>query len=229
MPPSAPIIYVCGTDTGVGKTIVLGAILAYLRGLGRVVRFFKPFESGRPRDSRFLCRMADDGSTPSTVNFFHFKEPIAPGVVARRRGLYPDLKVVTRKIQGAGRMRSAVFVEGAGGLLAPLTVDKDNLDLIKSLHAQVLIVGRLGLGTLNHTRLTYDRLRLEKIRLVGIVLCHTTAKKCLAEQTNPAVLRALGLPLLGVMPYVKRCSAKSLAQALPLGIKVWLRDLSRGL
>lgn len=224
MPPSGPIIYVCGTDTGVGKTVVLGAILAYLRGLGRMVRFFKPFESGRPRDSRFLCRMAGDGSTPATVNFFHFEAPIAPGVAARRRGLYPDLKVVTRKIQRATRTCAAVFVEGAGGLLTPLADNETNLDLIKRLGASVLVVGRLGLGTLNHTRLTYDRLRLEKIRLVGIVLCQTTAKKDLAEQTNPAVLRALGLPLLGVMPHVKRCAAKSLARALPAGIKCWLKD-----
>jgi dethiobiotin synthetase len=221
-----PIIYLCGTDTGVGKTVLLGAMLAYLLDRAQQFSFFKPFESGAPRDSVFLCRMAGGGRfTPAAVNFYHFRAPLAPATAAARQGIRPNLAYVAARIRSEARRGHPVFVEGAGGLFAPLAGIKTNLDLIKRLKAQVLVVGRTGLGTLNHTRLTYERLRLEKIRVAGIVLCQITARCGLAEKTNPAVLRSLGLPLLGVMPRVQGWTPRVLARALPTRMKKWLKEI----
>lgn len=204
------IIVLCGTDTGVGKTIVTGLLCRELAKQKLDFTVFKPFESGavkrkggnllRP-DTDFLCKMSQGRATPDQANLYAFREALAPAIAARRSGIRVDWGLVLRTIHAAARKHKLVLVEGAGGLLAPLCGQKTNLDLMRDLKAHALIVGRLGLGTINHTRLTYDRLRLEKIPVLGIILSQTTSTKTLADKTNVAELGKMGLPLIGVLPF----------------------------
>ncbi len=214
------LIFICGTDTDAGKTITLGAIAAYLTAEKKSFTLFKPFEAGPTQnDSLFLSRMTGNRLKVGDINFHHFAEALAPGIAARRSHKKIDYAAVVKRIKAATPNHSLVFVEGAGGLLVPLAGKKTNLDLIKDLGAEVFLVGRLELGTLNHTRLTYDRLLQEKVTVTGIILKQTLPKLSLAAKTNPAELRTLGLPLLGVIPYLKSLSAAVLVKALPIAIK----------
>lgn len=214
------LIFICGTDTDAGKTVTLGAIAAHLTAKKKSFTLFKPFEAGATRaDSLFLSRMTGNRLKVSDINFHHFTEALAPGIAAKRAGKKIDYKAVVHRILERAQKHTLTFVEGAGGLLVPLAGKKTNLDLIKDLGAEVLLIGRLELGTLNHTSLTYDRLIQEKIPVTGIILKQTQPKLSLAGKTNPRELHALGLPLLGVMPYLKSMTAVALAKALPARVK----------
>jgi dethiobiotin synthetase len=214
------LIFICGTDTDVGKTMTLGAIAAYLTAKKKDFCLFKPFESGPTQsDSLFLSRMTGNRLKVENINFHHFTEALAPGIAAKRTSKKINYAAVVKRIKTATQKHTLIFIEGAGGLLVPLAGKKTNLDLIKDLQAEVLLVGRLELGTLNHTHLTYDRLIQERIPVTGILLKQTQPKLSLAAKTNPRELHALGLPLLGVIPYLKSTTAAALVQALPVRVK----------
>ena len=94
----------------------------------------------------------------------------------------------------------------------PVLGKKTNLDLIKTFKAPVILVARLGLGTINHTWLTYHHLISHKIKVAGIILNQTTKNCGLAEKTNPRVLKNLGFPILGQLPYSQNQSPQKLSQ-----------------
>src|SRR5262249_12387174 len=106
-------------------------------------------------------------------------------------------------------------VEGAGGLLVPLAKGKTNIDLIKECEFPVLLVARLGLGTINHTLLSLEALRNRKISCVGVVLNQTTLTTGVAEETNPeAVKRLPSASVLGILPFQKAFDLASFRKLL---------------
>ena len=203
--------YFCGTDTNVGKTFVLAAILSHLHHKKKKFQFFKPIESGAKfslqtgrllsSDSKTLCQAVGNRVQPHDVNFHCFAEPVAPALAAQIHQQKIDLKKIAQHIAAQKQKDHVVFVEGAGGLLAPLSEKKTNLDFIHYLGAKVILIGRLGLGTVNHTLLTYYHLKNFGVEVVGVILNQTHPKNDLAIQTNAQVLRSFGLPIWGVMPY----------------------------
>lgn len=238
-------IFICGTDTGVGKTVITGALLAYLNQKGIHAGGFKPFESGcdlvgiydrkpmrrhlKRADSEFLKKMAKMPEPLDIINPYYFREALAPGVAAERErvgatirghpkkgnhGGLPLLKTIRKSLKSLTKSYDIILIEGAGGLLVPLPDKKTSLDLIKYLKSPVLLIGRLGLGTLNHTLLTLEHLKRNRIKVIGVILNEITPKKTIAEKTNPDVLRKLGVPLLGVFPYVRGRSGKKLIRGV---------------
>lgn len=215
-------IFVCGTDTGVGKTYVTGALCACLRREGIRAGAFKPLESGcaskgrhiRRADSEFLKKAARMPEPLDVINPYYFREPLAPGVAAARQGVGVSFAKIKKNLRTLQKKYDVVFVEGAGGLLVPLAGRKTNLDLIRALKAPVIVVGRLGLGTINHTLLTLEHLRRHRVKILGVILNQTSQKKTIAEKTNPGVLRKYGVPLLGIFPFTN--SPESPSPLLPL-------------
>ncbi len=203
------IFFVCGTDTGVGKTFVTGALIASLNKMGIRAGGFKPLESGcrkhqrhlRRADSLFLKKMGKMPEPLDLINPYYFEEALAPGVAAERKKTKISFELITKKLEELKKKYNCLFVEGAGGLLVPLSGKKTNLDLIKKLKTPVILVARLGLGTLNHTLLTLDHLKRNHVSVIGVILNQTTPSKTVAEKTNPAVLKKRGAPILGIVPY----------------------------
>ena len=105
-----------------------------------------------------------------------------------------------------------VLVEGAGGLMAPLTNSYYNADLIADLKARVIIVARLGLGTINHTLLTINEAQKRGLMIMGLVFCQTKpVRKGLPENTNPQEIEKLsGVKVLGIIPYLKPLNKKNI-------------------
>ncbi len=210
-------LFIAGTDTAVGKTYVAGGFAKALRQQGVNVGVFKPFESGLKEghaDFRYLKEMAGVSDPDHEICPNQFSESIAPGVAAEREGREINWCDVTDSFEVLATKHSFLIVEGAGGLLVPLAPGKTNIDLIKACEFPVLLVARLGLGTINHTLLSLEALERRNIPCVGVVLNRTTSKKTLAEETNPKALKDLGVNVLGIVPFGKETSPEYFEEIL---------------
>lgn len=203
-------IFVTGTDTGVGKTIVCGGLCALLRQRGVRVGVFKPAETGclqedgsvRALDAEFLRAMARSDDPLEAVVPYRFREPLAPAVAAEREGVFIDPECVVSLYQRIARSHDFVLVEGAGGLMVPLWRDYLILDLVKELALPLLVVSRATLGTINHTLLTVRCAVTSGVEVIGIVLNHCLAENDRSVESNPQVIAKLSrVPLWGVLPY----------------------------
>jgi len=204
-------LFVTGTDTGVGKTIVAGGLAAALTARGLDVGVMKPVESGcpivdgslRPADGSFLRQMAGGRQRMKTVVPCALDRPLAPAVAARLEGRSIDPGRLVRACRRLQARHALVIVEGAGGLLVPLAPGWLMADLAAAMAIPLLVVARLELGTINHTLLTVEAARSRGIAVAGVVLNQTGPGADLASHTNPEELRALlDIPILGVIPYL---------------------------
>jgi dethiobiotin synthetase len=155
----ARIIFITGTDTGVGKTLLTGLLLHHLRQSGCHALAIKPFCSGSRADTEFLHAVQDGELTPDEITPFFFAEPLAPQVAARRHHRSIRLPAVLRRIRRVADRCQCLLIEGIGGLLVPLGEGFTVRDLIARLDCEVIIVARNRLGTINHTLLTVDALQ----------------------------------------------------------------------
>lgn len=197
-----------GTDTGVGKTHVTLLLAAGLRARGRQVWLHKPVACGdwdgtSADDGRRLRAAAGDGQDPATICPFEFPEPASPHLAAHAAGATLSAEVFTANLT---RVRGAhdLLVEGAGGLLAPLTSDRLTFaELLPRWDLPAVLVTRPDLGTLNHTALTVRVARAAGIRLLGLVISAARpVADSLAVRAAPAELALItGLPVLAQVPY----------------------------
>lgn len=205
MKPFNKGIFIVGTDTGVGKTFVAGGLAAALRKKGVDVGVFKPFESGTGsghEDYKLLKKMAGVDDPDNVICPYRFEEALAPAVAAQRAGVEIDWHRIVGSFETLAKRHSFLIVEGAGGLLVPLAPGKTNIDLIRDCGLPVLLVARLGLGTINHTLLSLECLRSSGISCKGIVLNQTTEWAGLAEETNPKVIMGLSpVPVITVISF----------------------------
>lgn len=197
-------IFITGTDTGVGKTYVTALILAELRRRGVKAAAFKPIAcgDGGRHDAEIYAKIMDGEQPLDVINPIYLRRPLAPSVAAKLEGRRIDLGKVFAGYKMLAAEYDVVLVEGAGGLMVPIKHGYFVADLAKQLRLPVLIVARLGLGTINHSVLTVNRARACGLKIAGLVLSDTSRGRSLAKKTNPKVLPELcGVPVLGVMPY----------------------------
>ena len=200
-----PGLFVTGTDTGVGKTLVACALARALRARGVDLGVLKPAETGvgpaGPLDALALREAAGAEDPIDEVCPEAFALPAAPAVAARAEGRKVDLGRIR---DAAARLRARhrfLLVEGAGGALVPLASGVHMLDLAGELELPALVVARGALGTINHTLLTLEALEARGLSLAGVVLSHGPAPLSAPDAANLAWLRkALGSRLLGELP-----------------------------
>ena len=200
-----PGLFVTGTDTGVGKTLIAGGIAAALAAKGTDVGVYKPVETGAGNDAQFLKGCAGVEETLEEIRAYHFPTPVSPYLAARLADAAIDTRRLLEGYRAAAAKHQTVLVEGAGGLMVPITDDFLYADLMKSLGLPVLVVARPHLGTINHTLLTIRCARqLYGLDVVGFVVNYSAEIQAgPAEKTNPQEIeRVSGLPCLGVMPYL---------------------------
>ena len=193
---------VTGTDTGVGKTVVAAVALAALRHRGLRVAAMKPVETGAvrgPGDAVHLAAAAGGADPLEAVCPVVFREPLAPAVAAGREGRPVELATLDRALARLSEHRDAVVVEGAGGLLVPLTARVSYADLFARWRLDVLIVAANRLGAINHVLLTVHAAWAAGLVVRGLVL-NTLRPDLpdLAQRTNLDALRQL-LPRIPVL------------------------------
>lgn len=168
-------LFVTGTDTGVGKTFVTGAIVAALRADGINAGVWKPVQSGAllgsgTTDAERLLQMTGIREHSKAVAPYTFEAPLTPMLAARQVGVKLSLEEIIRAGDSLIHRYEVMFIEGAGGLAVPLTEHDMVIDLIAKLGVPALIIARNGLGTINHTLLTVSLLRQRKIPVIGVVM-----------------------------------------------------------
>lgn len=200
-------IGVTGTDTGVGKTVVAAALVALLRRRGVRVAAMKPVETGiagdddPAADAALLRDAAGEDDPLSLVRPFRLDEPLAPWVAAGRAGSTVDLGVLDDALARLSEGRGAVVVEGAGGLLVPLTRDVAFDGLFVGWEMDVVLVAGNRLGVLNHALLTVRAAHDAGLRVRGVVLNALHGGPATpAEESNLAALAELLAPV-PVLPF----------------------------
>jgi dethiobiotin synthetase len=204
-------IFITGTDTGVGKTFVAAGVARALLAQGIGVGVMKPAETGCrsrhgkliPVDAMTLMRSADTTDPLDLVNPYRFRAPLAPMVAAQREGRTIELRKIREAFRLLTKRHEFLIVEGAGGIMVPLTSRTSYLDLAAELRLLVLIIARPSLGTINHTLLTITALRAKRVHIAGTVFNHSTdGRQGPAERTNPSIIERLsGVPVLGIVRY----------------------------
>jgi dethiobiotin synthetase len=197
-------VFVTGTDTGVGKTVVTAALAASTAATGARVHVVKPAQTGvgpdGPGDAAEVRRLA---GVPVSEGV-RLRDPLAPDTAARREGVaLPTLEAQRDAILATGA--DVTLVEGAGGVLVRLGPDWDLRDLATAVAAQVpvgvVVVVRSGLGTLNHAALTVDALGRRGLAVLGLVVGAAPSAPGLADRENLRDLPAMtGVPVLGAVP-----------------------------
>jgi dethiobiotin synthetase len=197
-------VFVTGTDTGIGKTVVSAALGLCAQRQGRSAVCLKPGQTGDDGsitgDAEF-CQMVLGTNEPiDTISPFRLRDPLAPAVAAAREGVRLDPAVVRDAYDDLAGRYDTVIVEGAGGLLVPFSDGVSMADLAALLDLPVLVVARPGLGTLNHILLTLESAHRRGLTVIGVVICGFPADPTLDALTNPAALaRLTPVPLLGVI------------------------------
>ena len=206
--------FVTATDTGVGKTIVAGALVASLRARGEEVRVRKPVitgvddgDHGAPLDHELLASLS--GESPETVSPARYGPAISPHLAAELAGHAIDVAALLDDVRGTG----PVIVEGIGGLLVPLAEGWDVRRFARELGLGVVVAARPGLGTINHTLLTLEAARSADLDLRAVVMTPWPADPGALERSNLATIERLGDVEVATLAMVPELSAAALASA----------------
>lgn len=195
-------VFVTGTSTDVGKTVVTAALAASTPGRVAVV---KPVQTGVLADDAGDADAVHRLAAVPVYEFVRLRDPLAPDTAARREGVdLPPVAELAARIAELAAGYDVVFVEGAGGLLVHLDAERGTImDLADSLPGSYetswVVVCAAGLGTLNHTELTVRALEERGARDVGLVIGSWPAAPGLAEECNREDLPAIA-PVRGVVP-----------------------------
>lgn len=206
-------IFITGTDTDVGKTVVAGALAMGLKKIGFSVGVMKPVETGCkkvgkrliPSDAIFLKKASGSRDSLDLINPYRFEKSLAPSVASELEGVRIDISRILKTFDIMKKRHDIVIIEGAGGILVPVYKDYLFLDLIRDLGLPVLIVARPSLGTINHTLLTIRCAQEYGIPVIGFILNYTKdLKQDPSEKTNPLVIKRLSnVPLIGIFPFIR--------------------------
>lgn len=191
------ILFITGTGTGVGKTVLTALLLRHLRREGHDALAMKPFCSGSRDDARLLQRLQKEDLTLAETNPFYYKRPLAPWVAAKEGcGARISLRHALRQIRRLAKRAGILLVEGSGGVLAPLGPHYAAADLISHLRCETVIVAPNCLGTINHTLLTAKY--MQAIGAKGIKIVMMSGKRPdLSSRSNISAICEL-LPGIGV-------------------------------
>ena len=218
-------IFVTGTDTGVGKTVVSCGLARAAGREGLSVAVMKPFATGGSWDAglkRFVCEDALAGMNASTcgipyelINPVCFKEPLAPTAAARIEGRQADIDGAVRAFKKLRAMCDLVIVEGIGGIMVPIRGRFTAGMFAARLSLPTLIVARPGLGTINHTALTVNYARQIGLEVLGVVINHADSHSSgLAERTSPKEIEELSaVSVIGTVPHGKAGNSPSKERA----------------
>jgi len=204
-----PGIFITGTDTNVGKTVVAAGLAMVLKSRGFKVGVMKPVATGCQGPDHHLISMdavflweAAENEYPSLSSPSRYRNPLAPHVAAQVERKEVDLKQIHHAYRELQKNYDVIIVEGIGGLMVPLAKDYFVANLIREFQLPIVVVSHSGLGAINHTLLTIDAALIRGFEVKGVIFNRVpVANVSLAELTNPKVIHELsGVPILGSLP-----------------------------
>lgn len=217
-------IFLTGTDTGVGKTLISAALLHALAKHHPRVVGMKPVAAGLMEvDGRWASedvlalRAASTVAVPAELdNPVALAEPMAPHIAAQREGRSLEVAELMAAHQQLQALADVIVVEGAGGWRVPLNDHQTLADLAKALGAPVVLVVGMRLGCLNHALLTAEAIRADGLDLIGWVANHVDPDMAQPEENVASLRLRLGAPLLATVPWQPGApDARHIAIGLP--------------
>jgi dethiobiotin synthetase len=198
-------IFVAGTDTGVGKTFVSVGIVKALAAVGVDVGVMKPVETGGGVDA---LRLRDASASTDSLELicpYRLTRALAPMVAAEKEKIVISVEEILRCYSVLASRHEVVIVEGAGGVAVPIAEGVLVSDLVSLMGIPCIVVGRSGLGGINHACLTVEHLERRKVKVLAIVLNGLKGEE--AEEDNPRVIQQLtGIEHLCTIPCVSASS-----------------------
>jgi dethiobiotin synthetase len=226
-------LFVSGTDTGVGKSVLTAAITAALLAGGQRVRALKPVITGLddppdpvwPRDHELLAALT--GSDPLAVSPIGFGPAVSPHLAAELAGRPLEPGELAASVAAAAREDADVLlVEGVGGLLVPLAPGYDVRALIADAGLPLVLAARPGLGTINHTLLTLEAARSRGLEVRGVVITPWPSEPDEMTRSNRDTIARLGGVEVSVLPFLERPDPALLAHAAAaFPLERWLAPL----
>ncbi len=205
-----PGLFITGTDTEVGKTVIAGAIADWFRRRAARGAVLKPAATGCEKrreglvseDAEFLAACADSRHPLDLICPERFVEPLAPAIAAERAGVKLDWESINRSLRLMSEGSDVMIVEGVGGLMVPMDAKHTVLDVVKWLGIPSVVVARPALGTINHSLLTVNALRANGLKVAGVVINRYPAERAsVAEETNPRAIEKWGkVPVVAIVP-----------------------------
>ena len=214
-------LFVTGTDTGVGKSVLAAAICAALAQRGERVAAYKPVVTGTddppgdwPRDHELLA--AQTGQQPAEVAPRTFGPAVSPHLAAEMAGERVDPREFGAAARRAGEPADVLICEGVGGLMVPLARDHLVRDLAVELELPLVVAARPGLGTINHTLLTVSAARTAGLAVAGVVITPWPAEPDALAASNRETIERLSGLTVSVLPPTDPGGLAEAGAGLPL-------------
>jgi dethiobiotin synthetase len=191
-------IFVSGTDTNVGKTLLSALLVAALDGI-----YWKPIQTGAAEgtDRQTVIKLAEIPEAQTIPESYCFDPPVSPHLAAGASGVKIDLA----RIRVPAKVDKPVIAEGAGGILVPINDAESVLDLARHLGFPIVIAARAALGTINHTLLTVRALRCAKMSIKGVVMIGNRNK-----ENERSVAEFGAVPVVGWIPWLDKIDRETL-------------------
>lgn len=200
-------LFVTGTDTNVGKTVLSALLTAALDAV-----YWKPIQSGAVEgtDRKSVMRWAEIPEDRAPAEQYCFDPPVSPHLAAREAGMEIHLADILLPSTNG----SPLIVEGAGGVLVPINANETMLDLIRHLGLPVVIASRTALGTINHTLLTVSALRAAGVHIFGVAMLGPPNR-----ENRLAIERYGGVPVIGQAPWLEVINRAALLNVFETGFE----------
>jgi len=201
-------VFILGTDTDVGKTVIAGGMVYLLRSKGYNACYFKPVLSGAtnkeerliPGDTRFVKAVSGLKEDDENITPYIFQTPVSPHLASRIENNPIDKNIIREKFENLKSKYDYIITEGSGGLIVPLTDDGFMLyDLIKELGMSCIVVSRAGLGTINHTVLTVRYAQSIGIKIKGIIINGYTGSGLCEDDNIETIKKLTGVTVIGII------------------------------
>jgi dethiobiotin synthetase len=191
-------LFVTGTDTSVGKTLLSALLVAGLDAI-----YWKPIQTGATErtDRQTVIMIAEIPEAQTIPESYCFGPPVSPHLAAEASGVTIDLA----RIRVPAKFDKPVIAEGAGGILVPINDSELMIDLARHLGFPILIAARSALGTINHTLLTVRALRCAKMCIKGVVMIGSRNK-----DNERSVEQFGAVPVVGWIPWLDKIDREAL-------------------
>ncbi|PID23153.1 dethiobiotin synthase [Sporosarcina sp. P3] len=204
------ILFITGTDTDAGKTVATVLLSDFLSDNGRNFVPFKPIQTGAvihndsfaaPDVMTYQLASGQEQLSPDYL----FTTPCSPHLAASLEDVHIDINKLTQTVKKRSESYDGIVVEGAGGLYVPLTSEGYcMIDWMAELKAPVVLVARAGVGTINHTLLSIESMKVRGIRIAGLLFNDLAQDSPTIIRDNVEMIYKLsGIPVIGVIPYQK--------------------------
>jgi dethiobiotin synthetase len=213
-------IFITGTDTNVGKTMIAAALAWLIRRMGVDVGVMKPFAAAqkifsdryKSIDAAILAEAAHVTDADEEINPFFYQVPAAPIMAARIvNQSTPSISAAVKAFNKLAKKHDFMIVEGIGGIMVPLTKDAYVADLARALKLSTIIVARSKLGTLNHIILTMKICRFYGLNVQGIIINGMSERRGMVQKNLiPTIEELTDVQVLCVIPNIKNLTYKTL-------------------